>query len=190
MNIDHKIDHLLRNRLREIVYPINCNFWFVIYIFHFRPPLPEALWLSGTPSEGLVDTGWNFWKSTKPNIFTIDHADWHAAAAKSLQSCPTLCYPIDGSPPGSPVPRILQARTLEWVTISFPNAWKWKVKVKSLSRVQLLAYNKRDCDWELQTCRLLHLWLLGWNYIVKDLLKMVCTYCSWMCKLAMSCFRR
>ena len=62
-----------------------------------------------------------------------------AAAAKSLQSCPTLCDPIDGSPPGSPVPRILQARTLEWVAISFSNAWKWKVKVKSLSRVQLLA---------------------------------------------------
>ena len=57
--------------------------------------------------------------------------------AKSLQSCPTLCDPIDGSPPGSPVPGILQARTLEWVAISFPNAWKWKVKVKSLSRVWL-----------------------------------------------------
>ena len=62
-----------------------------------------------------------------------------AAAAKSLQSCPTLCDPIDGSPTGSAVPGILQARTLEWVAISFSNAWKWKVKVKSLSRVQLLA---------------------------------------------------
>ena len=62
-----------------------------------------------------------------------------AAAAKSLQSCPTLCDPIDGSPPGSPVPGILQTRTLEWVAISFSNAWKWKVKVKSLSRVRLLA---------------------------------------------------
>ena len=62
-----------------------------------------------------------------------------AAAAKSLQSCPTLCDSIDGSPPGSPVPGILQARTLEWVAISFSNAWKWKVKVKSLGRVQLLA---------------------------------------------------
>ena len=56
-----------------------------------------------------------------------------AAAAKSLQSCPTLCDPIDGSPPGSAVPGILQARTLEWVAISFSKAWKWKVKVKSLS---------------------------------------------------------
>ena len=57
------------------------------------------------------------------------------AAAKSLQSCPTLCDPIDGSPLGSSVSGILQARTLEWVAISFSNAWKWKVKVKSLSRV-------------------------------------------------------
>ena len=62
-----------------------------------------------------------------------------AAAAKSLQSCPTLCDPIDGSPPGSPVPGILQARTLEWVAISFSNARKWKVKVKSLSCVWLFA---------------------------------------------------
>ena len=61
------------------------------------------------------------------------------AAAKSLQSCPTLCNPIDGSPRGSPVPGILQARTLEWVAISFSNAWKWKVKVKSLSCVRLSA---------------------------------------------------
>ena len=58
---------------------------------------------------------------------------------KLLQSCPTLCNPIDGSPPGSPVPGILQARTLEWLAISFSNAWKWKVKVKSLSRVWLFA---------------------------------------------------
>ena len=59
-----------------------------------------------------------------------------AAAAKSLQSGPTLYDPIDGSPPGSPVPGILQARTLEWVAISFSNAWKWKVKVMSLSHVR------------------------------------------------------
>ena len=62
-----------------------------------------------------------------------------AAAAKSPQSCLILCDPIDGSPPGSPVPGILQARTLEWVAISFSNAWKWKVKVKLLSRVRLVA---------------------------------------------------
>ena len=62
-----------------------------------------------------------------------------AAAAKSLRSCPTLSDPTDGSPPGSPIPGILQARTLEWVVISFSNAWKWKVKVNSLCCVQLVA---------------------------------------------------
>ena len=62
-----------------------------------------------------------------------------ATAANSLQSCPTLCDPGDGSPPGIPVPGILQARTLEWVAISFSNACKWKVKVKSLSRVWLFS---------------------------------------------------
>jgi len=62
-----------------------------------------------------------------------------AAAAKLLQSCPTLCDPIDGSPPGCPVPGILQARTLEWVATSVSNAWKWKLKVKSLSCVRLSA---------------------------------------------------
>ena len=62
-----------------------------------------------------------------------------AAAAKSLQSCPTLCDPIDGSPRGTPVLGILQARTLEWVAISFSSAWKWKVKVKLLSPVQFFS---------------------------------------------------
>ena len=62
-----------------------------------------------------------------------------AAAAKSLQPCPTLCDPKDGSPTGSSIPGILQARTLEWIAISFSNAWKWKVKVKSLSHVQLFS---------------------------------------------------
>ena len=61
------------------------------------------------------------------------------AAAKSRQSCLTLCDPIDGSPPGSPVPGILQARTLEWVAISSSNAWKWKMKAKSFSHVRLLS---------------------------------------------------
>ena len=64
--------------------------------------------------------------------------NWHTAP-KSLQSCPTLCDPTDSSPPGSPVPGILQARTLEWVAISFSNAWKWIVKVKSFSHARLLA---------------------------------------------------
>ena len=71
--------------------------------------------------------------------FLINDNDTAAAAAKSLQLCPTLCNPIDGSSPGSPVPGILQARTLEWVAISFSNAGKWKVKAKSLSHVWLFA---------------------------------------------------
>ena len=85
---------------------------------------------------------------TKSSLFTMptwkiifsSHSPRSHAAAKSLQSCMTLCDPIDGSPPGSPVPGILQARTLEWVAISFSNAWKWKVKAKSLSHVRPLAW--------------------------------------------------
>ena len=68
-----------------------------------------------------------------------------AAAAKSLQSCPTLCDPRDSNPPGFPIPGILQARTLEWVAISFSNAWEWKVKVKSLSCVWLLVTPRTAC---------------------------------------------
>ena len=86
------------------------------------------LWLLGIyPKKTTIQ------KDISTLVFTAN------AAAKSLQSCPTLCDPIDVSPPGSPVPGILQARTLEWVAIYFSNAWKWKVKVKSLSQVQLLA---------------------------------------------------
>ena len=86
-------------------------------------------------------------KSKNCNVFKIIKMFKHvnsqllyayvAAAAKSPQSCPTLCDPIDGSPPGSSIPGILQARTLEWVAISFSNAWRWKMKVKSLSCVRL-----------------------------------------------------
>jgi len=65
--------------------------------------------------------------------------DTVAAAAKSLQSCPTLHDSINSNPPGSPIPGILQARTLEWVAISFSNSWKWKVRMKSFSRIWLLA---------------------------------------------------
>ena len=75
----------------------------------------------------------------KPQYFFITIISFAAATAKSLQSCPTLCNPIDGSLLGSSTPGILQARILEWVAISFSNAWKCKVKVKSLSRVRLLA---------------------------------------------------
>ena len=93
-------------------------------------------------------------------FYRLSHQGSHlyAAAAKSLQSCQTLCDPIDGSPPGSPIPGILQARTLEWVAISFSNAWKWKVKVKLLSRVWLLA-----TPWT----RLLHPWDFPGNQVQK-----------------------
>ena len=73
-----------------------------------------------------------------------------AAAAESLQSCPTLCDPIDGSPPGPPIPGILQARTLEWVAISSSNAWKWKVKSEVVS--------DSSGPHGLQPTRLLHPW--------------------------------
>ena len=71
------------------------------------------------------------------SMFGVAFINCPTAAAESLQSCPTLCDPTDGSPPGSPISGILQARTLEWVAISFSNAWQWKVKVKSLSHVPL-----------------------------------------------------
>ena len=92
----------------------------------------------------LIGTS-QFFKFNNLSIY-VSHSSKHfkdiaatTAAAKSLQLCPTLCDPIDGSPPGSPVPGILQARTLEWIAISFSNEWKWKVKVKSLGCVLLLA---------------------------------------------------
>ena len=75
-----------------------------------------------------------------------EYTTYHtAAAAKLLQSCPTLCDPRDGSPPGFSVPGNLQARTLEWIAISFSSAWKWKVKVKLLSCVWLFS-DPMDCS--------------------------------------------
>ena len=97
----------------------------------FLTPLPQK-----SDSSGFSPT---MSSATLVNLCTTLFREAAAAAAKSLQSCPTLCDPIDGSPPGSSVPGILQARILEWVAISFSNAWKWKVKVKSLSCVRLLA---------------------------------------------------
>ena len=82
----------------------------------------------------VLNLSWNFKDLLKESFLYA-----FTAAAKSLQSCPTLCDPTDGSPPGSAIPGILQARTLEWVAIFFSNAWEWKVKVKSLSCVQLSA---------------------------------------------------
>ena len=87
------------------------------WLSHWTEPVLNMRWA------GLLET----WKNKL----------YFAVAAKSLQLCPTLCDPIDGSPPSSPVPGILQARTLEWVAVSFSNAWKWKVKVKSRTNIKL-----------------------------------------------------
>jgi len=95
----------------------------LLCIFSFDLHDPYTMWGLFYKWEKISEVE-PFW-----NIRSFGHT------AKSLQSCSTLCDPIDGSPPGSPVPGILQARTLEWVAISFSNAWKWKVKVRSLSRV-------------------------------------------------------
>ena len=103
-----------------------CFYWFSVLHYIFKAWIGRRKGGKGR----IYDR--NFMGSTKSNMFAT-------ATARSLQSCPILCDPIDGSPPGSPLPGILQARTLEWVAISFSNAWKWKVKVKSLSRVRLLA---------------------------------------------------
>ena len=94
-------------------------------------------WTSHRLPQGLSGRLVFHLRTVKPLPDALNCTFAAAAAAKSLQSCPTLCDPIDGSPPGSSVPGILQARTLEWVAISFSSAWKWKVKVKSLSHVQL-----------------------------------------------------
>ena len=83
---------------------------------------------------GPVQSGHRHISCTNCSILNVYSTT--TTATKSLQSCPTLLDPRDGSPPGSPIPGILQARTLEWVAISFCSAWKWNVKLKSLSRVQ------------------------------------------------------
>ena len=110
--------------------------------------MPSSRYCSNYPRNLLVSLSFSWFvllaAGTRPWLIYIKAAffvqeEAAATTAKSLQSCPTLWDPIDGSPSGSTVPGILQARTLEWVAISFSNVWKWKVKVKSLSRAQLLA---------------------------------------------------
>ena len=102
-------------------------------------PFSRGIFPTQGLNPGFLQWQVDFWPSEptgKPWYLELAAAN---ATAKSLQSCPTLCDPLDGSPPGSAVPGILQTRTLEWVAISFSNAWKWKVKVKSLSHVTLVA---------------------------------------------------
>ena len=93
---------------------------------------------SGSPIPGIIQLRTLEWVAISFSRILFKYL-LVAAAAKLLQSCPTLCDPIDGRPPGSPVPGILQVRTLEWVAIAFSIVWKWKVKMKSLSRIRPIA---------------------------------------------------
>ena len=114
------------------------NLWKVIYRLRTSSSSTTNMYTTRKPFLQTHHEGWDeslMWQ----NLFQARNSvKVAAAAAKSRQSCLTLCNPIDSSPHGSPIPGILQVRTLEWV-ISFSNAWEWKVKVKSLSRVRLLA---------------------------------------------------
>ena len=101
-----------------------------IYLFWLQQVLDAARGIFGWGMQDLVPRPGLEPQTPALGAWSLAAA---AAAAVSFQLCPTLCDPIDGSPPGSPIPGILQARTLEWVAISFSNAWKWKVKVKALS---------------------------------------------------------
>ena len=134
--------------------------WVSLFCQDFKPLCSFLGWQKETflslVSHNLVLLSW-----CKPDLQSIDSGHgvafdvntsfilvtktYAAAAAKSLQSCSILCDPIDGSPPGSPVPGILQARTLDWVAISFSNTWKWKVKVKLLSKCATL-HDPMDCS--------------------------------------------
>ena len=127
-----------------------CAYWFIVHKDVSEGKRGET---EGDPTLPLELGGslkhhyWGFqgtWalQTLPPTLSVVPERAPHtysAATAKSLQSCLTLCDPIDGSPWGSPIPGILQASTLEWVDISFSSTWKWKVKVKSLSRVRLCA---------------------------------------------------
>ena len=119
--IPHSLLHRCQNRFS--IYRLSVPSFISFYLFFYFGCTRSPLWCGGS-----------FTAVCDFSLVAV-HA---AAAAKSWQSCPTLCYPVDSSPPGSPIPGILQARTLELVAISFSNEWKWKVKVKSLSRVWLV----------------------------------------------------
>ena len=102
---------------------------YVFFITNTSPSIAISSWL-------LDWINWYSYTHSQVEDYSYSSCFFFLTTAKSLQSCPTLCDPIDSSPSGSPVPGILQARTLEWVAISFSNAGKWKVKVKSLSHVR------------------------------------------------------
>ena len=146
------------------------SWWCHSTISPLSPPFPPALNLSQHQGlfqwvGSLASGGQSIGASASPSVLPMNAA----AAAKSLQSCPTLCDPTDGSPPGSPVPEILQARTLEWVAISFSNTWKWKVKVKSLSRVWLFATPWTEA-YQAPPSMGFSRWVLEWGAIASGLI--------------------
>ena len=128
----------LAKHSRKSLVELACVIKFEVLLFSFLFPLVLRLRSPPDTHSPLTDL-WTFASTRILSPFVLPTSSTAAAAAKPLQSCPTLCDPRDSSPPGSPVPGILRARTLEWVVISFSNECKWKVKVKLLSRVQLLA---------------------------------------------------
>ena len=125
----------LRLKIVSFYYYVFCRLWG----FPGGSVEPQEMWVQSLGREYPLEEEMATHASILAREIQWTEEPAAAAAAKSLQSCPTLCDPMDCSPPGSPVPGILQTRALEWVAISFSNAWKWKVKVKSLSCVRLLA---------------------------------------------------
>ena len=140
----------------------------------------------------------SFWQLCCSSLIVVLFTSSSAVAAKSPQSCPPLCDPIDGSPPGSPVPEILQARTLEWVAISFSNAWKWKWSrsiMSDSSRSWLNIY----FTFSIHACTLcLRSWILFTIITLKSFLGRLpiwssfispCGYlaCSFFCNIFLSC---
>ena len=154
LSLDHLVHRLVHNYFLVCMLSCFSLVWLYVILWTVARPAPLSMgilqarileWFAMPSSRG---SSWSRYRTgvfcsfyTAGGFFTTKPlaAAAAAAAGKLLQSCPTLCDPIDGSPTGSAVPGILQARTLEWVAISFSNAWKWKVKVKSLSRVRLCA---------------------------------------------------
>ena len=144
--------------------PKNWCFWIVVLVKTLESPLGCK---GFKPVNSKGNKLWIFIERT--------HTGAATAAAKLLQSCPTLCDPIDGSPPGSPIPRFLQVRTLEWVAISISNAWNWKVKVKLLSRGWLS--DPMDCSLPGSSVHgIFQARVLEWGAIAFSILKLKLQY--------------
>ena len=130
------LQHACCNFLNHWITP--CCLCFYIFVLQLSSGIGKNVWVVSTGlSHSLFLIALHALACIKALVSAARGSIFMNAASKSLQSCPTLCDPRDGSPPGSPVTGILQPKTLEWVAVSFSNAWKWKVKVNSLSRVWL-----------------------------------------------------